>query len=167
MIAAINEIIAVTKLISVFIISAAFLCHPRFHLPSISVLYRPSCLQSSLYARKTATEKPPTGGFLFYEELKKEEGESTPLTLPTPEGGGVSSAFEPQTRSTSSSRQPPPATASTISATPSPPPCWQDVDIMTVAALLGDTVETVAKTYVHYTQEMRGAARTCKSVLIV
>lgn len=32
------------------------------------------------------------------------------------------------------------------------------VDIMTVAALLGDTLETVAKTYVHYTQEMRDAA---------
>lgn len=41
------------------------------------------------------------------------------------------------------------------------------VDITTVAALLDDTVETVAKTYVHYTQEMRGAARTCKSVLII
>ena len=32
------------------------------------------------------------------------------------------------------------------------------VDIRTVAALLGDTVPTVIKTYIHYTDDMRAAA---------
>ena len=34
----------------------------------------------------------------------------------------------------------------------------QGVDLKTVAALLGDTVTTVARTYIHYTDEMRRAA---------
>ena len=33
------------------------------------------------------------------------------------------------------------------------------VDVQTVSALLGDTVETVIKTYVHYTDEMRAKAK--------
>ncbi|HJE82955.1 site-specific integrase [Megasphaera stantonii] len=33
------------------------------------------------------------------------------------------------------------------------------VDVKTVAALIGDTVETVIKTYVHYTDEMRSKAK--------
>ena len=34
----------------------------------------------------------------------------------------------------------------------------EGVDIQTIAALLGDNVETVTRTYVHYTEEMRRAA---------
>ena len=34
------------------------------------------------------------------------------------------------------------------------------VDIKTVASLLGDTVDTVIKTYIHYSDEMRENART-------
>nr|WP_269148071.1 tyrosine-type recombinase/integrase [Megasphaera stantonii] len=39
------------------------------------------------------------------------------------------------------------------------------VDIKTVAALLGDTVETVIKKYVHYSEEMRrNAAQNIQNI---